>query len=210
MLPAILAKHCSSNHLKVMQSEEGYVIGDIWTASNVRFRPSVATALRIHLYLVQPNTCDVSFSQERQPHNDRSSQVAVRSSQRKRNYVRRTCAQSSPRSTKQEKRQTYVLKRERAIKAIKKINWVSSNQNPATPPHIVSFGNSSTSPSPQVLWLKNQLVRLFELSEAPSWLCTLPTRVGTPGPSPGVLALGPPPPRRGLAMRPKGLFAKLG
>jgi len=68
----------------------------------------------------------------------------------------------------------------------------------------------------QVLWLKNQLVRLLPplLSAPPSWLCTLlackPAKDGTPAPSPGVLALGPPPPRRGLAMRPKGLLAKLG
>lgn len=42
----------------------------------------------------------------------------------------------------------------------------------------------------QVLWLKNQLVRLFPPpSTAPSWLCTLlackPAKVGTPAPSPG-------------------------
>lgn len=84
-------------------------------------------------------------------------------------------------------------------------------QNPHHPLIKELTTSSSTSPASQDLWLKNQLERLFELpSEAPSWLCILlATEGATEGPSPGVLALGPPPPRRGLAMRPKGLLAKL-
>ena len=163
------------------------------------------------------------FSQERQT----TKTIAARSSRlaENGNMYASTGTQNSPsKKNDQETGQTFSNASGQQSIQKRKINWVSSNQNPATPPYIVSpkaaAATAQLQPvtrageqlltSSQVLWLKNQLVRLFELSEAPSWLCTLPTRVGTPGPSPGVLALGPPPPRRGLAMRPKGLFAKLG
>lgn len=151
----------------------------------------------------------IVLSRKKTSHNDRNRNICT------------PLATSSKQSKQNDSPKTTMFPaREWAIKQIKSIGYPATR---TPPPYIVappsntrhwSGPGSGTydqrfTPS-QVLWLKNQLVLLFPPSLAPSWLCTLPTSVGTPGPSPGVLALGPPPPRRGLAMRPKGLFAKLG
>jgi hypothetical protein len=143
-------------------------------------------------------------------------QVLSRTTKSDRKYVRPTHQSNRKRQMAEE------FSRKRETKKPARKQWVSKTRTPATRTiSLAANGDSQAHCQPslaasslQVLWLKNQLVRLLELSDAPSWLWTRlacrPAKVGTPAPSPGVLALGPPPPRRGLAMRPKGLLAKLG